>query len=806
MAARPGERPPDAGAIRAARLALIGDTTLTGEALASALAHQADSWFAALGEVLPRGWALMAVGGYARGALCPGSDLDVVLLHPTRARAGEVKGVAEHVWYPFWDAGLKLSPAAHSPKSLLQLARGDLVTATSILGVRPLAGDHAVVHAVGVDARVQWRKRPLHWLRLLLAECEERWARAGEVSSLLEPNLKDGRGGLRDRDVLHWAVATGRDDVIAALEAPLDELEGPAGVLYAVRCELHRVTGRPGNVFMLQEQDAVARAMRVPNARGDADVLMRRVSAAARAIDWAGGRFWRRVDRVQSGRTVTRRQHALPEPIPGAALVDDELDIVDEAAAGSPRDESFPLRIAGAASRLGVPLSRRALAVLADQVHADRRGPTTPWPERTRRAFVGLLGSGPAMVTTVESLEHYGVFSHYLPEWKHVRSLPQRNAFHLYNVDRHLLRAVANANELVRTVGRPDLLLVGALMHDIGKGYPSDHTDVGMEIVDTVLPRMGFGRQDTAVVRAMVEHHLLLAETATRRDLSDPRTAANVAAAVGDLERLHLLRALTEADSLATGPSAWSPWKQHLVDQLVGVVALDLRGRALPTGDVDGEQRFAGLLAHVRRTGAVAMEHEQTGEFEVLSVAAPDHIGLFAQVAGTLALHRVDVTGAEAWTSADAVAVLQFQILSDGEAPPYTRIRRDLPEVLAGRLDVEARLSGRIDSFRRAYRRATAAAAPSTSVTVSNNESDATTMIDVRLPDGPAVLFRLAAVLSAHGVSIRTAKVQTLGHEVVDVFYVDHREPARVPRQLLRSEGDELRGLLLAAAAPPPAG
>ena len=157
-------------------------------------------------------------------------------------------------------------------------------------------------------------------------------------------------------------------------------------------------------------------------------MLMRHVSAAARAIDWAGGRFWRRVDRVQSGRTVTRRQHALPEPIPGAALVDDELDIVDEAAAGSPRDESFPLRIAGAASRLGVPLSRRALAVLANQVHADRRGPTTRWPERTRRAFVGLLGSGPAMVTTVGSLQHCGVFSHYLPEWKRVRSLPQRDA------------------------------------------------------------------------------------------------------------------------------------------------------------------------------------------------------------------------------------------------------------------------------------------------------------------------------------------------------------------------------------------
>ena len=300
----------------------------------------------------------------------------------------------------------------------------------------------------------------------------------------------------------------------------------------------------------------------------------------------------------------------------------------------------------------------------------------------------------------------------------------------------------------------------------------------------------------------MVEHHLLLAETATRRDLSDPRTVANVAAALEDIERLQLLRALTEADSLATGPSAWLSWKRGLIDQLVDAVTEDLRGRALPTGDVDGEERFATLLADVRRSGTAAMTHERRGEFAVLAIACPDHTGLFAHVAGLLAVHRVDVSGAEAWTSADGIAVQQFEILVSTEEPPYERIRRDLPDVLAGRLDIDARLSARIDSFHRAYRRATAATPPTTAVTISNNESDATTMVDVRLPDGPAVLFQLAAALSSFGVSIRAAKVQTLGHEVVDVFYVERCDPGRVPRQLLRSEHEELRELLLSVAAP----
>ncbi|MEO5901371.1 MAG: hypothetical protein ABIR68_14765, partial [Ilumatobacteraceae bacterium] len=297
---------------------LVSRPDLAGRSLARRLARQADAWFDRLAVDLPGDWSLMATGGYAGSALCPGSDIDVVLLHPSKATDARVREVAEALWYPLWDGGVKLSPAAHSTKTLLALADDDIVTATSILRVRCLGGDPGAVRDVQRAALEQWRKRPNHWLQRLHAVSEERWARFGEVASLLEPDLKDGRGGLRDHDVLRWALAVDRDDIAAAIENPMDELAAPAEMLLTARCELHRVTGRNTNLLLLEDQDAVADAMGF----ADADVFMRRLSGSARAIDWASGRFWRRVERLitKSGR-ASAAPRALPEPIPGVEIV-----------------------------------------------------------------------------------------------------------------------------------------------------------------------------------------------------------------------------------------------------------------------------------------------------------------------------------------------------------------------------------------------------------------------------------------------------------------------------------------------------
>jgi len=786
MAAMAG-RSIDGAAIRRSRAHLVARESLSGRPLARRLSQQVDSWFDTLAGDLVPGWSLMATGGYARGLLCFGSDIDVVLVHPAKARPADVRAVAESLWYPMWDGGVKLSPAVHSPKTLLALAADDLVTATSILRLRWLAGDREQVDALQAAGLEQWRRKPMHWLARLREASLERWEKNGEVASRLEPELKDGRGGLRDHDVLRWALASGRQDVVHALETPFDDLAGAAETLLAVRCELHRVTGKATNVLLLQDQDAVAARMGFV----DADVLMSKVSEAASLLDWAGERFWWRVERITrlGARAASGQARPLADGTKGVFTVDDEVELSPDV---NVDEQSLTFRVAAAAAHGGFPISRRALLTLSGRATDDAE----TWTERTRQAFVSLLGSGQQVVPTVEALEQYELFSRFLPEWRHVRSLPQRNAFHTYTVDRHLLQTVANASELVRDVSRPDLLLVGALLHDIGKGQPGDHTAAGIELVDTIAPRMGFAPDDVDVVRTLVRLHLLLPETAMRRDLSDPRTITNVASEVGSLLVLELLHALTEADSLATGPSAWSSWKEALLDQLVSAVRAELDGAQVRADQVPAEQQFPALVSRVRAGAALHTEAESIGDLHVWRVATLDQRGLFAKVAGVVAIHGLDIVSADASTTLDGIVIDQFQIVSpSGVTPNWTRIEHDLRAVIAGTLDVAGKIEQRIRTYERAHRRAVAATSPRLEVLISNTASDSTTMIDVRAPDAIAVLYRLSATIAAQGFDIRSAKAATLGHEVVDVFYVQTGTNGSTG-QIAEYEHDRLRDQL----------
>ena len=346
-------------------------------------------------------------------------------------------------------------------------------------------------------------------------------------------------------------------------------------------------------------------------------------------------------------------------------------------------------RVAAAAAAAGAPISREALLELA----RIARPIPEPWPEHARRSLLNLLSAGQGMIGTIEELDHYDLFQLLIPEWENVRSRPQRNAFHRFTVDRHLLETVANAAMLARDVSRPDLLLFGALLHDLGKGRSGDHTDEGVMLGAVILHRIGVHSDDAARVVNLIRNHLLLGETATRRDLSDPRTAQTVAEAVGDIEQLNLLRTLTEADARATGPTAWTGWRIRLIDELVERTAAQLEGRKFP--DVVGfpAPRHAGVLSRTGDDGRAHVEALTTGEISTCVIAAPDRPGLLANMVGALAMHGADVVSADVWTTEDGTAVDEFSVVRRlGGDTDWSRVEHDLRAAMTGTLDLPAKL------------------------------------------------------------------------------------------------------------------
>ncbi len=430
-------------------------------------------------------------------------------------------------------------------------------------------------------------------------------------------------------------------------------------------------------------------------------------------------------------------------------------------------DALLVLRVAESAARAGLPIAPITLQRLASCPPLP-----IPWPTAAREAFVGLLAAGTGAVAVVEALDQAGLFVPLLPEWETVRSKPQRNSYHRFTVDRHLVETAANAAALTRRVSRPDLLLLGALLHDIGKGLPGDHTEVGMQVVARIAPRLGLSHADASVLVSMVEHHLLLPDAATRRDLADPATAAAVAEAVGSLEVLELLHALTEADSASTGPAAWSSWKGQLIADLVRRTSALFVGAPLPA-----PQPFTPAQQALVDTGGPGLDVEE----DTVTIVAPNRAGLLSLAAGVLALHRMSVRAAEIWTVGPTAVTVFRAVPRFGAAPDWAVVAGDLRRALDGTLDVDAGLATR----EAAYSRPEAVTAAST-VRLVDDASATATVVEVRAPDGLGVLHRISAVLAFHHLDVRSAHISTLGADVVDAFYVPPLTDSAMRESLVR--------------------
>ncbi len=731
------------------RTALLARRDLDGPGRRAGLTAWYEEWLTGLVpdvQDLP-GVALVAVGGLGRREPSPYGDIDLLLVHSGQRFVGEL---ADQIWYPIWDSGLSLDHSVRTLREAIDVAAGDLRAATGLLDARHIAGDPALTGELLAAVRDRWRSKAAKRLAELRESAQERWAARGEVAHLLEPDLKEGHGGLRDVGVLR-AIATAQ-----VVDVHWRDVRSAHLNLLDTRDALHLCAGRPLEQLLLQEQEGVAAMLGLP----DADDLVRAVASSARRVAFALDTSFRAVERWGASRRrgwSPRRPIIVRRPL-ADGVVEQDGEVLLARDANPATDPVIALRAAAAAARAGVPIGAHALERLQEEL-----APMPPiWPEVARNTLVTLLGSGPGLLAVWESLDQHELLVRMLPEWESVRCKPQRNTVHTFTVDSHLVTTAVEAAGLTRRVGRPDLLLLGALLHDIGKGQPGDHTANGERIVADLGPRLGLTAADTGTLVAMIRHHLLLPDTATRRDLDDPATVDAVVAAVGgSVELLELLHALTEADAAATGPAAWSEWKAGLIEDLVDRARAQVHGEdPVPPMAVDD------ALVDRARDGETVVE---VGPGSVV-VAAADAGGLLSRAAGALSLHRLDVLAASA-TSVEAVAYVRFDVHPRyGAQPDPVRVRADVRRAIAGELAVEDRLAERELAYARPG--APGPEPPPPRVLWFDDVATEATVLELRAADSLGLLHRVTAALERCGADIRSALVATMGGDVVDSFYL----------------------------------
>ncbi len=721
---------------------------------AEARARRADTLDAWLRSIFPprEGIALVAVGGLGRRQCAPYGDLDLVLLHAGVPGTDEL---AASLWYPIWDAGLRLDHSVRTVAEALSVAQDDVKVALGLLDARYVAGDQALTEQLIHTATDHWRRTAVRQLPKLREITTARWVAHGELAFLLEGDLKEAAGGLRDVGILRAIATAGVTDALRPA------VHAAHRRLLDTRDALHQQVGRRVDRVVAQERDGVAKLLLLD----EGDALLRRVAGDARTVSHALDDAWRAADRLRSGRRRGADGRPPRRPVARDVVEHDGELVLARTAIDARPDPSLSLRVAAAAATTRLPIARATCEWLA----AYCPPLPAPWPPAARAALITLLGAGPGLVPAWETCDRYGLIDGWLPEWTRLRSLPQHNPVHRFTLDRHLVQTAYEASRHTREVDRPDLLLLGAFLHDIGKGLRgdgaagragrhepagtfADHSTVGAPVAEAVAARIGLSEAEAALIGTLVRLHLLLPDVATRRDLSDPKTVAGVAEQVGDTTTLELLHALVRADAAATGPAAWSDWKGRLVAELVARVRTALDTGELPAPPAPDPALVAGPLPVVH-----------LGEDRV-AVAAADRRGLLATVAGCLALHRLDVISADAST-VDGRALVECRVQPRyGLAPDPIALTADLRRAVTGDVSVTQRLRGRALAARGQ------GAAPR--VVWHREAATDAVLLELRAADAAGLLYRVSCALDETGAQVRAARISTLGGDVVDAFYL----------------------------------
>ncbi|MCA1782747.1 MAG: [protein-PII] uridylyltransferase [Dermatophilaceae bacterium] len=713
----------------------------------------AGHWAEATDGIDPTGAALVVLGSIGRGDAGPSSDLDIVILHDTRARVSRnIQTLADRLLYPLWDTGMRVD---HSVRTLAQcrdVASADLIAAIGLLDLAHVAGDPEVSASVRASIHHDWRKAARTRLPSLVEALRARHARYDDLSQSIEPDLKESRGGLRDVTVIQSLVTAWLAD------QPHGRLDDATDLLLDVRDAIHVSTGRGRSRLIRDIHDDVAGLLGM----ADRDALLTEISGAGRAIAYGLDATLRKAGQAQRARTLRvgpRRPQLTPL---GYGFYENDGELV-AGPRGLAQSPTTPLRCAVTAARAGLPISPVTLGSLAAMPHELG----DPWPPEARGLWADLLATGDGLLAVWEGLDQIGLVHAWLPEWAAVRSRPQRSPIHRHTVDRHLLETVVESSRLMRSVARPDLFLLAALLHDIGKvAGASDHSAAGVPIATKVLDRMGYPERDRDLVVAAVAEHLTLMDLATRHDPTDPETIETAYATVrGDHELAEVLVALSEADARAAGATSWSSQREALFRSLTS----GLRSRLGPTvpaqvRDVPEAGTAYPVLdettrAQVRR-GEPVIVVEADGPGYRIDVIEADRPRLFADCASAFASSGLTVRGAVIRTT-DDVAVDSWSVDSPAGVPDLERVRRALERLAMGSAPV-----------RSAPRRLRARERPPPVVLIHPDLGRGGVVLDVRCADRPGLLADLGYAIARTGFEIRSADVRTYAGQARDLLLV----------------------------------
>jgi [protein-PII] uridylyltransferase len=847
-------------------LALVAAYTDAVDHLVRFLFGMAHAHFMSRNPRINQRCGVVALGGYGRGELNPASDIDLLVLYPWKVNP-YVETIADVVFSALWDGGLTVGHALRNTRECGRLAARDLTVRTALLDARFLCGDEDLyAEFSAVMAEEVWSRSPTDFFKEKLAESLDRHARTGDSVYLLQPQLKEGLGGLRDLHTALWMakvkfkVRTFRDLVALGIigERDIADLEAALDFLWRLRNAMHLAAGGHQDHLTFDLQEQLAPSLGFPGGRAGVEAFMRTYYRQASMVN----RF---------GEAVIARCVQAPAPYRGAQptrLIRAGMRIQGRTLSVSSRSvfEEEPaavVHVFAEAQRHGVTLSPGTRTLIRESLPLLAAAHATP---AVAAAFLSILRARGHVYETLFEMHTLGVLKTVIPEFAHLDCLIAHDPFHIYTVDQHSLIGVRelerlragefatslpHVTQVMQEVQRPELLFLGMMFHDIGKGHGHDHSGRGARMTREIGARLGLNVDEIAACEFLVQHHLLMSHLAQRRDVHDDQLVVDFCRTVATVENLQRLYLLTYADMRAVAPGVWTAWRDTLVTELFvraheffekGVfepedrsarvarirarvgsgLAPAARGAvdelfetmadayALSTpeemipGHAELRRRFLELEAAGGRPAvATQLTRFPEREYAEFAVCTRNRPGLFAMLSGVLAGHGINILAARINTGRDDVALDVFRVDDADDAARWERVESTLARVLAGELGIEelVRRQGRSSLLMRRRRPV------QTTIEIDNRVSRDFTVLDIYAGDRVGLLFTITNCLYHQWLEIHLAKITTMVDRVLDVFYVTDHEGRKIedPARLEAIRRELLQALALPPAADEPA-